>query len=327
MTDRQIAKKMLKLGTRGSKLALAQAEVVRDAVTGASPEIEIEIQIIKTLGDRKQGTPEAANSDKRDWVEDLEEALTSGEIDFAVHSGKDIPAEIANGTRVASVLERKWPSDIFIGKKLEDGTRLPFSELRPGDLVGTASLRRKALLRRLIPGINVQDHRGNVPTRLRKLDDSEELSGIILAQAGLERLRAIGEESISDVQYEALPPEAFLPALCQGTLAVQYRSDDTATADALVKLSDPEVEASFLAERRCAQILDGDCRSAISIYASHKDLNQLSLSVAVYSHDGVECIESSQSGEALKPSELGEAIGAELLEKGARELLERCSNP
>ena len=180
--------KSIVIGTRGSDLALAQAKLVARHLETAHPHHSIEIKVIKTEGDRRQGTPLAAQSDKKDWIVDPERALLAGEIDMAVHSGKDVPGELEQGTVIRSILKRATPYDAFVGKIQPHGGRLPFAELSHGAIVGTASLRRKASIRSFRGDVVLRDHRGNVPTRIKKLDDSPDLSGIIVAAAGLERL-------------------------------------------------------------------------------------------------------------------------------------------
>jgi porphobilinogen deaminase len=163
-----------RLGSRGSALALAQVELIQKAFHEKFPEDELELVIVKTTGDKKQGTPQASISDKREWIHELELGVVEGTIDLALHSGKDVPCEIHEATCLQPVLPRATATDLFIGKN-EKGRRIRFEELPNGARVGTASLRRTAQLLRLRPDLEVVELRGNVPTRLRKLDEGQRM--------------------------------------------------------------------------------------------------------------------------------------------------------
>ena len=308
--------KQIVIGTRGSALALAQASLLKARLEEISPETTIEIRPIKTEGDRKQGTPQAAQSDKRDWIIDLERALLAREIDLALHCGKDVPDDLEAGTELASILKRATPFDAFIGRLLPNGERLAFADLPHGAIVGTASLRRKASLRAYRSDLIVRDHRGNVPTRVRKLDESEDLSGIVVAVAGLERL------ALNDIRYEVLPQRIMLPSMNQGTLVTQTRIGDSTTSDLLAPLRDPHTTAEFDAERAVAKVLGGDCHSAISIFAC---VNSPSITIEcrIFSHDGVHVVTHSISGSTENARELGTTLGAQILDRGGAHILEQ----
>ena len=307
----------IRCGTRGSQLALAQTTLVSDALKKAHKNLEVEVLEVKTLGDRKQGTPEASQSDKKDWIIDLELALLNNTIDFAVHSSKDVPYELEPGTALLPTLTRANPFDAFIGRKISaSGDRLNFSDLPLGAKVGTASLRRRAFLLKLRPDLVVVEHRGNVPTRIQKLDDSEELMGIILASAGLDRLK------IPDLKFERFPATDMTPALNQGTMAVQFRADDHQTRALLEKLLDPATHATWLAERTVAEILEGDCKSAIASYAECSE-NTLRLIATVMLPDASESITTTESGTLDQAKLLGETVGHRLLELGAKKIIEK----
>lgn len=255
----------MKILTRGSALALTQTRLVISKLKGLHPDSLIEEVVLKTTGDLKQGTPEAALLDKRAWIDTLEEALISGVGDLAVHSGKDLPAELMAGTEAFAILEREAPNDTFIGR-LANGRRLKVAELPLGAKVGTASNRRREALLAFRSDLEVVPLRGNVTTRMRKLDEGE-LDGIILAAAGVRRL---GLE-----EGEFLPIEFFVPAPAQGILAVQVRSG---VAPDLVS---KDLNSVFLAERSFARALGASCKSAIGAYAVI-DGDRLTLTGAIY---------------------------------------------
>jgi len=306
----------LRIGTRGSELALKQSALLAEALKSAAPEHDVEIITIQTLGDRKQGTALAGVSDKKEWVIDLELALLENRIDLAIHSGKDVPAELEPGTTLLPVLKRENPFDVFIGKKSSGEQRLSLADLENGATVGTASLRRKSALLNLRPDLKIIDHRGNVPTRIKKLDQSSELSGIVLAAAGILRL------GIRDLQYEVLSLAQMIPGVNQGILAAQFRAQDADVRSLLEGISDTATTAAFVAERRCVELLEGDCNSAVGIFAQVKN-DKLELSTIVYDQQHGKHIEKTEVGSKDAPEHLGAAVAQELLSMGARELLDR----
>lgn len=276
----------MKVLTRGSALALTQTRLVISKLREIYPERQFEEVIIKTTGDLKQGTPEAALLDKRAWIDALEEALISGAGDLAVHSGKDLPAELMAGTEAYAILEREAPNDTFIGRMV-DGRRLRISELPPGAKVGTASNRRKESLLSFRSDLEVVPLRGNVTTRMKKLDEGE-LDGIILAAAGVRRL---GLE-----EGEHLPLEFFVPAPAQGILAIQVRSGE------VPNLISKTLNSVFLAERAFARGLGASCKSAIGAYAVI-DNDKLTLIGAMY--DNGKMRKEQISGLAHEATQLG----------------------
>lgn len=299
----------IRLGTRSSQLALTQAHLVKAALENLN--VDVQLVEIKTLGCRKQGTALASQTDKRDWVVDFEEALCANQIDLAIHSGKDIPAEIADGTTLLPVLTRANPCDVFIGRQIND-QRLAFKDIKPGAKIGTASLRRQANLALLCPDIHVVEHRGNVPTRLKKLDESEALDGIVLAAAGIDRLGIA-------VDYEIFPIEHMLPAVNQGILVIQF-CQDTTYQTLFEQLVDPVLYAVWLAEREVAIKLEGDCKSAMSIHASCEG-EMLTLAARVMLPDGSACVEAQKSQPRAHAKALGQAVGDALLEQGAAKII------
>lgn len=255
----------MKILTRGSVLALTQTRLVISKLKELHPDSFIEEVVLKTTGDLKQGTPEADLLDKRAWIDTLEEALISGVGDLAVHSGKDLPAELMAGTEAFAILEREVPNDTFIGR-LVNGKRLKVAELPLRAKVGTASNRRREALLAFRSDLEVIPLRGNVTTRIKRLDEGE-LDGIILAAAGVRRL---GLE-----EGELLPIDFFVPAPAQGILAVQVRSGEAP------ELTSKDLNSVFLAERSFARALGASCKSAIGAYAVI-DGDRLTLTGAVY---------------------------------------------
>jgi hydroxymethylbilane synthase len=225
----------LRIGTRGSALALAQAGWVAEALGG-------ELVVLRTSGDAGD-----AVGDKSRWVDTIEAALVAGEIDLAVHSAKDVPGELADGTAIAAVPPREDPSDVVIG------------DLPSGATVGTASLRRSAQLRAWRDDLQVVELRGNVDTRLRKLAEGE-VQAIVLAAAGLRRLGR-------DEQAVALDGPVFVPAAGQGALALQARSDDGDTLQRVSRIASGKALACLEAERAAVRVLEADCHSSVGIHA------------------------------------------------------------
>jgi hydroxymethylbilane synthase len=306
--------KVIRLGARGSALSLAQVDLVQSALTANS--VKTEFQVISTVGCRKQGTAEAAIGDKRNWMHDLEVALLANEIDIAIHSAKDVPAEIDASTVLIPVLKRARSGDIFIGRKLENGERLAFADIPQNATVGTSSLRRQAELLRVRPDLTIIAHRGNITTRMEKLDANPELAGIVLAAAGFDRLGlSVGEEFADSI---------MLPAINQGILVAHCRKDDEAALSAVSALVDAKTEAAFLLERACITELEGDCHSAIGCFAC-ADEQSITGSVRIYSVDGKEMVAHSVSGSTSEAWNLGVALGKACLSMGGDRLLKEAS--
>lgn len=302
---------IIRIGTRGSDLAMTQTTMVADALKRAVPGLQVELLRVSTQGDKKQGTSMAKLGDKYDWILELERELISANIDFAVHSGKDVPAVVDSETALLPVLPRANPFDVFVGK---GGVSTSFADVPIGGMVGTASLRRRAEILRMRPDLVVVEHRGNVPTRLRKLKDSADLSGVVLAGAGVERLGLAGEVSSTFSQNE------MLPAVNQGTLVLQYRKNRLELRSTLSRIVDVDTEVAWRAERGCVSVLDADCNSAVGIFAEVDD-DQVHVSCRILSHDGQRVVEESRSGPRDSAEELGRELGDCVLGLGGRELL------
>jgi hydroxymethylbilane synthase len=297
---------LLRLGTRGSELALAQAGRVASLLRGLGHEIAL--VKIETSGDRIQG-PLAKAGGKGLWLREIEQSLLEGSIDLAVHSAKDMPVDLSDGLTIGAYPEREDPRDVFIGAP---GRR--FAALPPGSQVGTSSLRRIALLKSLRPDLEVVPLHGNVTTRLAKID-SMGLDGVILASAGLIRLGL--DEQILD----PLDPERYIPAGGQGALAVELRIDDEDVQQIVARINDADVAAQVRSERAFLFEIGGDCHTPVAVHATIHGV-RLRLRALVLSPDGEERVEGSAEGELRAPETLGVALGRELLQRGARRILE-----
>jgi hydroxymethylbilane synthase len=296
----------LRLGTRGSRLALAQAETVAKLLRGLGHEVEI--VKITTTGDKVEG-PLEPHGGKQVWVREIEQALLDGAIDLAVHSAKDLPTQLADGLTIGAYPQREDPRDAFVG-----GPGKRFASLPPGARVGTGSVRRIALLRALRPDLEPVPIRGNVPTRLEKIDTLD-LAGVVLAAAGLVRL------GLEDRLLDPLDPERYVPAGGQGALAIEVRIDDDDVHQIVSRIDDSDVAAQIRAERAFLFELGGDCHTPIAAFASIHGV-RLRLRALVLSLDGRDRVEGSAEGELSAPEMLGATLGRELLARGARRLIE-----
>jgi len=288
------------IGSRGSQLALWQARHVAARLEQMGEQTRIEI--IKTTGDKITEVPLAQVGGKGLFTKEIEEALLAGAIDLAVHSLKDVPAELPAGLTLAAFPQREDPRDALVGRTL--------AELRPGDKVGTSSLRRAAQLHALQRGLAIETLRGNVDTRLRKLDEGQ-YDAIVLAAAGLRRLG--WENRIT----ELLDPGVMCPAPGQGSLAIESR-DDGAALEIARKLDHPATRAAVTAERALLATLEGGCQVPIGAYA-HLEDTSIHLRAIVASPDGQRVVRDSLCGQ--EPIALGRELGRRLLAAGAREIL------
>jgi hydroxymethylbilane synthase len=297
----------VRLATRASPLALAQARQVADALGGA------ELVPLTTAGDRAPDGEAAGpgpaddHQDPRRWVSELERALLEGEADLAVHSAKDVPSELAAGLVLAGTPRRADPRDALCGASALD-------DLPPGALVGTSSLRRSAQLHALRPDLEVRELRGNVDTRLRKLAEGRYVA-IVVALAGLERLGRAEQAGAT------LDPDRFVPAPGQGTLALEARAGDGSVLDRVRAISDPESESCLVAERAAVRVLGADCRTPVGAHARPAPEGGLRLSVFVGREDGSAWIRDRLEGD--DPEALGAAVARRVLATGGAELLGR----
>ena len=298
----------LRIGTRGSPLALWQAEHVRDLLVKAHPGIKIELVPIQTKGDRVLDAPLAKVDTKGVFTREIEQALLSGAVDLAVHSLKDLPTTLPAGLMIGAVCEREDPLDCLVTK----GAR-SLAELRAEAVVATGSPRRKAQLLHLRPDLRIVDLRGNVGTRLRKLDESD-WDAIVLAKAGLVRLGF--ENRISCV----LGRKEMLPAVCQGALGIEIRQEDGKTAALVSPLDHTPSRLATAAERAFLASLGGGCQVPIAALA-RVGWGTLTLEGLVASPDGRTYLRRHIEGPASAAEALGKALGAEILEEGGGAIL------
>jgi hydroxymethylbilane synthase len=282
---------VIRLGTRGSALALAQAELVAGWLAD-----DVELVPITTSGDR------GSRADKSRFVKEIEEALLADEVDLAVHSAKDVPAELPEGLSIVGVPERADPRDVLCGAGSLDA-------LPAGAVVGTGSLRRRAQLLAVRPDLEVRELRGNVDTRLRRLEKGD-FDAIVLAAAGLQRLGRGGG---------AMLPE-LVPAPGQGCLALEARADDRDVVAAAAALTDRNALTALTAERALVATLEATCHTPVGAYAAPRD-GALLLTAFVGLPDGSHWIRDSLAGDPEDPTTLGLEVGERLLAAGARELL------
>jgi len=288
---------MIRIATRGSKLALTQAGQVAEMLGGA--------ELVEASSDGEPG-------DKSRFVRGVERALLAGEADVGVHSAKDLPGEAAAGLQIAAVPPREDPADVWIGA----GTSL--EDVAEGARVGTASLRRRAQLLALRPDLRVEELRGNVDTRLRKLAEGE-LDAIVLAAAGLRRLGRADEIGF------AIPAAQMVPAPGQGSLALQVRSDDSATSEAVMAIGETRALRELTAERVAVAPLGASCSSPLGVHARVIDGERLEIEAFVGLPDGSEWLRDRIEGDATDPGTAGLRLAERLLGAGARELLERAA--
>jgi hydroxymethylbilane synthase len=324
MSTRPIAS--LRLGTRGSQLALWQAHAVAGLIAerGGPP---CDIVIIKTTGDRLQDAPLSEVGGKRLFVKEIEDALINGEIDLAVHSSKDMPALLPEGLRIAAVLPREDPLDAMVLPRGDQGSGIGDRISSIDDLVtalgqspsiGTSSVRRIAQLSRLFPGARFRPMRGNLDTRLRKLDQGDH-DAIVLAAAGLRRLGAAGRISF------ALPATACVPAPGQGIVAVEIREGDATTDAAVAPIDDPSAHAALTAERAMVAALGGGCQTPIGALTSMIDDEMIEIVGLVVALDGSRAVRRHARGPRRDAAALGAMVGAQLLAGGADEILAEAS--
>jgi hydroxymethylbilane synthase len=309
----------LRLGTRGSQLALWQANTVasRIAAAGGPP---CRIVIIRTTGDRLHDAPLSEVGGKRLFVKEIEDALLRDEIDLAVHSSKDMPAVLPDDLAIGAVLPREDPADAVVLPARADRAEATatiedlVAQLGRSPSIGTGSVRRIAQLTRLFPGATFQPIRGNLDTRLRKLDEGAH-HALVLAAAGLRRLGFAARISF------ALPVEVCVPAPGQGIVAVEVRAADTPMQRLLDTISDEGSAAALTAERALVQALGGGCQTPVGALASPAGGETLSLTAVVVALDGSRAVRGQARGPRAEAADLGTRLGAQLIADGANEIL------
>jgi len=298
----------LRIGTRKSQLALWQAEYVRDRLLAAHPGLTVELVKMSTQGDRILDAPLAKVGGKGLFVKELEEGLLAGRIDIAVHSMKDVTVDLPAGLHIPVICEREDPSDAFVSGRYDD-----IHELPAGAVLGTSSLRRQCQLQHALPGIQIVTLRGNVNTRLAKLDAGE-FDAIILASAGLKRL------GMATRIAQVLPETLCLPAVGQGAVGIECRSDDATVNDLIAALDHPVTRQRVSAERAMNAALQGGCQVPIAGYAVQEG-GELYLRGLVGAPDGSRILRSESRAPLAQAVELGATVAGELLNQGAGEIL------
>ncbi len=305
--------KVLRIATRQSPLALWQAHYVKDRLEACHPGLRVELVPMVTRGDIILDTPLAKVGGKGLFVKELELALLENRADIAVHSMKDVPVEFPAGLGLATICERGDPRDAFVSGRYDSLDALP-----PGSCVGTSSLRRQCQLMARRPDLNVRSLRGNLGTRLGKLDAGD-YDAIILAVAGLQRLKM--EERIRC----PLTPEESLPAVGQGAVGIECRLDDNWTLGLLAPLNHQETAIRVTAERAMNTRLEGGCQVPIGSYAELRD-GELWLRALVGSPDGIRMVRGERRGRPEDAEAMGISLAEELLDNGAREILSDVYN-
>jgi hydroxymethylbilane synthase len=303
----------LVVGSRGSRLALIQAEWVRDRLRAAHSGLEVAIEEISTKGDRILDAPLSKIGDKGLFTKELENALLEGRIDVAVHSAKDMPTELPEGLALGAFTEREDVRDAFVGGEASGGAGA-LARRAPGARVGSSSLRRRSQLLALRPDLELADIRGNVETRLRKIGE-QGLAGTVLAVAGLRRL---GRSEIASFVFAF---DEMLPAVGQGALAVETRARDERVAALIAPLDHRATALAVRAERALMHRLEGGCQVPIGAHGELAD-GELHLRAFVGSLDGGLCVRDAATGAAEDPERLGRELALRLLERGADRILE-----
>ena len=295
----------IKIGTRGSPLALAQARETRErliAAHGLDP-ADIEIVAITTTGDRIKDRPLNEIGGKGLFTKEIEDALLAGEIQFAVHSMKDLPANLPDGLVIAAVLPREDPRDAFISPLAKS-----IAELKIGATIGSSSVRRTAQVLRLRPDLKTVQFRGNVETRLRKLSEGV-ADATFLACAGLSRL------GLADKITAVVPVDVMLPAIAQGAIGIEIRENDEATRSLLTAINHRESELAVACERTFLKALDGSCRSPLAGLATLQG-NILRFRGHALTPDGVHCFETTREGASGDAAKMGEEAGQDVKARG-----------
>jgi len=305
--------KSIKIGTRGSPLAMAQAHEVKNHLIAAHEALDdanVEIQVIKVMGDQIVDRSLMSAGGKGLFTKEIEQALLDGTIDMAVHSTKDMPTQLPKGLVLSAFLKREDPRDVLVSTGFSSLDDLP-----NGALIGTASLRRRAQLLNLRPDLKVINFRGNVQTRLKKLEAGE-ANATFLALAGLNRL------GMGEVATEILPLNSFLPAPAQGAVTIEIREGDAQTANLLKPLHDSNTAKAVTAERALLAALDGSCRTPIAALAVILD-DEISIIGEILSVDGAIRHRETASGPASNAELIGKAVGGALRERAGDAFFEQ----
>ncbi len=305
------------IGSRGSRLALRQAETIQARLQSFSPHAEVHIEVIKTTGDRLKSAPLSVIGGQGVFTKELEEALLDERIDIAVHSLKDLPTTLPHGLHIAAITEREDARDALVlpaHVSQQPSHQISLASLPEHAVVGTSSLRRSSQLKHFHPRLEIKELRGNVDTRLAKLD-REDYDAIILAAAGLCRL----ELTARITSY--IPIEEILPAVGQGALAIETRAEDRRTNKFTQSLNDELTASACAAERALLRSLGGGCQLPIAAHAFITNTRRLQLHGMVANHSGEIVIRDVIEGELNEPQALGEMLAGQLMKRGATRLL------
>jgi len=299
----------LTIGTRRSPLAMTQARLVAGLLTAAHPGVQIELRPITTKGDRILDVPLAQVGGKGLFVKEIEEALLQNRADLAVHSMKDVPAELPEGLTIIAVPAREDPRDVLVCRRASGLNDLP-----EGARVGTSSLRRAAQLLHLRPDLKVVGLRGNLETRLTKLGE-QDLDAVVLAAAGIRR------QGLAERITEFLDPSGFLPAVGQGALGIETRGEDERTNELVRVLDDPSTRVAVTAERAFLRRLEGGCQVPLACLARLDD-GRLGVDGLIAGLDGTPYLRDQRTGPSAQAAALGAALAEELLSRGGAEILQ-----
>lgn len=318
----QTAANVINVGTRKSPLAMAQAEIVVAALKAAHPDYSFPIHSMTTTGDRDQNTALYNFGGKGLWTSQLEERLVSNELDIVVHSLKDMPTTLPDGCILGCATTRQDPRDVLVIKKglVDENGWKSLADLPAGSVIGTSSVRRMAQLKRRYPGLKFKDHRGNIQTRLQKLEDDPELTGIILAAAGLQRMGLDAHIS----QFLESDNGGILHAVGQGTLGVECRAGDERVIEVLKVLEDEKTKLACIAERSVMRTLEGGCSVPIGVETQWVD-GKLRLRATVVGLDGTEGVDAEETESittAEAADEYGTRVATDLVKRGAGKILD-----
>ena len=296
------------IGTRASKLALWQANLIALTLSTKYPDAEVELVHVTTKGDKILDAPLSKIGGKGLFTKELETQMLEGKVDLAVHSLKDVPVELPPEFTIAAVVKRAEPFDALVSNKYKS-----FSELPKGAKVGTSSLRRRAQLLAVRPDLKIENLRGNVDTRLKKLDE-DDFDAIILAAAGLKRLGH--ERRISEI----LPTSLMLPAVGQGAIAIETLATNSKIVDMLKFLDDADTRAATNAERAFLEVVEGGCQVPVGVFGTVED-NKITVEAVIASIDGQRIIRDKLIGSVEDSTSLGKALANKLLDNGGRDIL------
>ena len=299
----------IRIATRGSKLALWQAEHIKATLLGTYPHLDVSLEIIKTKGDKIQNVPLSQVGGKGLFVKEIEEALLDGRADIAVHSMKDVPTELPEDLILGIIPEREACEDCFVSHTYAGLDALP-----KGAVIGTSSLRRQAQLLSLRPDLSIVSLRGNLDTRLRKLEQGD-FDAILLAAAGLNRL------GLTAPYIQKLAPEVFVPAVAQGALGIEYRTERKDLAALLAFMDDPDSKTCVAAERAFLFALDGGCQVPIACHATFFE-DGITVSGLVADVQGTTIIRKEKKGSRDKAEYIGRELAEEILEAGGKRILQ-----